>query len=82
MVSALEHVRRWRIKKVHLFMDSELIVRQLSGAYRVKSPDLRPLFQQVVFLSRGLGEFKVHHIKRALNGHADALSNKALDEES
>ncbi len=81
VVSALEQVRRWKVRKVHLFMDSELIVRQLSGAYRVKSPDLRPLFQQVVFLSRDLSEFKVHHVKRALNAQADALANKALDAE-
>ncbi len=81
VVTALEHIRRWSVKRVHLFMDSELIVRQLNGSYRVKSPDLRPLFQQVVFLSRDLKEFKVSHIKRALNAQADALANKALDAE-
>jgi ribonuclease HI len=79
VVSALEHCQRWQVKRVHLNMDSELIVRQLHGTYRVKSPDLRPLYQQVVFLSKGLDEFRVRHIKRALNGHADALANRALD---
>ena len=79
VVAALEHCRRWQIKCVHLNMDSELIVRQLHGTYRVKSPDLRPLYQQVVSLSKGLGEFRVKHIKRAQNGHADALANRALD---
>ncbi len=80
-VTALEHVRRWKVRKVHLFMDSELIVRQLSGVYRVKSPDLRPLYQQVVFLTRDLNEFRVSHVKRAQNAQADALANKALDAE-
>ncbi len=80
VVAALEHCRRWKVRRVHLNMDSELIVRQLHGTYRVKSPDLRPLYQQVVFLSKGLEEFQVKHIKRALNGHADALANRALDE--
>lgn len=79
VVSALEHCQRWQVKRVHLNMDSELIVRQLHGTYRVKSPDLRPLYQQVIFLSKGLDEFRVRHIKRALNGHADALANRALD---
>jgi len=79
VIAALEHVRRWQVSRVHLFMDSELIVRQLHGVYRVKSPDLQPLFQQAVFLSKGLDEFKVKHIKRAQNAHADALANKALD---
>ncbi len=78
-VIALEHCRRWGVRKVHLVMDSELIVRQLHGAYRVKSPDLRPLYQQVVFLSRGLREFRVRHVKREENSHADALANRALD---
>jgi len=80
VVAALEHCQRWGVKRVHLKMDSELIVRQLHGTYRVKSPDLRPLYQQVVFLSKGLDEFRVSHIKRAMNAHADALANRALDE--
>ena len=80
VVIALEHCQRWGVKRVHLKMDSELIVRQLHGAYRVKSPDLRPLYQQVMFLTKGLDDFRVTHIKRALNGQADALANRALDE--
>ncbi len=79
VVTALEHCRRWKVARVHLFMDSELIVRQLTGAYRVKSPDLRPLYQQVVFLSKGFKEFRVRHVRREHNAHADALANRALD---
>jgi len=79
VVAALEHCQRWKVKRVHLYMDSELIVRQMHGVYRVKSPDLRPLYQQASFLAKGLREFKVKHVKRAQNGHADALANKALD---
>ncbi len=79
VVTALEHCQRWGVQRVHLKMDSELIVRQLHGAYRVKSPDLRPLYQQVVFLAKGLAEFRVSHIKRARNAHADTLANRALD---
>lgn len=79
VVTALEHCRRWGIERVHLFMDSELIVRQLHGVYRVKSPDLRPLYQQVVFLSKQLKEFRATHVKRANNSPADALANEALD---
>jgi ribonuclease HI len=79
VVCALEHAVRWRVGRVHLYMDSELIVRQLTGVYRVKSPDLRPLFQQTVFLSKQLREFRVKHVKRAQNAHADHLANKALD---
>ncbi len=80
-MAALEHCHRWGIRRIHLKIDSELIVRQLNGAYRVKSPDLRPLYQQVMFLTKGLDEFRVAHVKRAQNAHADALANRALDEE-
>ncbi len=79
VVAALKFCKNWGVTRIELRMDSELIVRQLHGTYRVKSPDLRPLYQQVVFLSKNLDEFRVVHIKRALNGHADALANRALD---
>lgn len=80
VLAALGHCSRWGVKRVHLYMDSELIVRQLKGVYQVKSPDLRPLYQQVVVLTRPLKEFEVRHIPRAKNAHADALANRALDE--
>jgi len=79
VVTALEHAQRWGIERVHLFMDSELIVRQLHGTYRVKSPDLRPHYQQVIFLSKDLQDFKVRHVGRGDNAHADHLANLALD---
>jgi ribonuclease HI len=79
VVAALEQCERWGVTRVHLKLDSELIVRQLTGSYRVKSPDLRPLYQQVMFLTKRLAEFRVTHVKRALNGHADALANRVLD---
>ncbi len=75
---ALEYCQRWRIKQVNLFMDSELVVRQLTGAYRVKSPDLLPLYQQVSFLTRRLKSFRVRHVRREHNGFADHLANLAL----
>lgn len=80
VLAALEHCSRWGIKRVHLYMDSELIVRQLKGVYQVKSPDLRPLYQQVAVFTRALKEFEVRHIPRNKNAHADALANRALDE--
>jgi ribonuclease HI len=79
VVTALEHCQRWGVQRVHLFLDSELIVRQLHGTYRVKSPDLRPLYQQVNFLSKDLADFKVRHVPRSENAFADHLANLALD---
>ncbi len=79
VVTALEFCLKWGVKRVHLQLDSELIVRQLLGVYRVKSPELRPLYQQVAFMSRGMAEFEVTHVRREQNAHADALANRALD---
>lgn len=81
VLAALEHCDRWGVGRVHLFVDSELVARQLTGAYRVKSLDLRPLYQQVQHLARNFKEFRVRHVPRARNAHADHLANLALDGE-
>jgi ribonuclease HI len=59
--------------------DSELIVRQLNGQYKVKSPDLKPLYQRAVALMAEIGEVKVSHVFREGNARADALANLAMD---
>jgi ribonuclease HI len=79
VLAALQLCRRWNAPRVHLFVDSELVARQLTGVYRVKSPDLLPLFQQVQHLARQLREFQVRHIPRERNAHADHVANLALD---
>ncbi len=62
--------------------DSELVVRQLNGIYKVKSPDLKPLFAQAVQLIGKIGDVKIHHVYREGNSRADALANLAMDTES
>lgn len=79
VVTALQHCERWAVPRVHLYLDSELVVRQLLGLYRVKSQDLLPLYQQAVHLARRRREFRVSHLPRARNAHADLLANQALD---
>lgn len=61
-------------------MDSELIVKQLSGEYRVKMPTLQPLFDEIKRLSDELPDVVFKHIPRSDNYRADALVNQALDE--
>jgi len=82
VLRALEFVRDWEVRRVELYLDSELIARQLAGVYRVKSVDLRPLYQQVLFLARGLDGFRVRHVPRERNQAADLLANEALDAEA
>lgn len=79
VLRALEFARSWGAAQVDLYLDSELIARQLTGVYRVKSLDLRPLHQQVVHLARELAAFRVRHVARERNRLADRLANLALD---
>lgn len=60
-------------------MDSELIVRQLAGRYRVKNPGLVPLYRRVLVLRSQFDRVQVEHVPRAQNKVADALANEALD---
>lgn len=80
--AAIAGVRRARelgATAIDLRMDSELVVRQLSGRYRVKNPGLRPLFESLLSELDSAGPYSVGHVPRARNARADALANAALD---
>lgn len=64
---------------VMLYADSQLLVRQLSGEYKVKNEGLRPLYQQVKELTKNFENFSANHIPREQNKEADKLANVALD---
>lgn len=65
--------------EVDINLDSELIVMQLKGEYKVKNANLRPLFEQAVHLFDGFKKIKVRHIDRKENKEADKLANKAIN---
>ena len=76
---ALEEASQIGAEKVTLYSDSELLVRQINGQYKVKSEQLRPLFQKAVSLLDEFKSWKVQHVRREKNTKADALVNQALD---
>jgi ribonuclease HI len=76
---ALEEARRLGAARVDLRMDSELVARQITGIYRVKHPDLKPIHAAVMDLLRGFDGYTVGHVPRELNKDADRLSNVAID---
>jgi len=76
---ALEEARRLGATHVDLRMDSQLVARQISGVYRVKHPDLKPIHAAVMDLLRRLDGYTVGHVPRELNRDADRLSNIAID---
>ena len=78
IIAGLEEAVRLGAKEVDIKSDSELVVKQIKGRYRVKKATLRPLYQEVVKLAGSLEAFTVAHIPRTQNREADRLANKAL----
>src|ERR1019366_10570831 len=79
LVKALEHARELGGKKLIVNSDSELMVKQLNGQYKVKNEGLRPLYQQAVALRKQFEAVTIKHIYRDQNSQADALCNEAMD---
>jgi ribonuclease HI len=79
LLLGLDLVRRMGFKEVSIRSDSQLLVRQLQGRYKVRDSKLKPLFQQAVAALKALSGHDIVHIGRELNQEADALANQALD---
>jgi ribonuclease HI len=80
LARALELAAQLRPRRVEVRLDSELLVRQMNGQYRVRSAHLAPLYARVQELVRKLPEVRFVHVPRMLNARADKLANAALDE--
>jgi ribonuclease HI len=79
LLAALDFAVTHGISALRIQSDSELLVRQMQGRYKVKSADLKPLHERAQKLSRQLAYFQIEHVRRELNRDADALANVALD---
>lgn len=81
VLNALKHIEKElkKISGVTFYMDSKLVAEQLSGRFKIKSPNLRPLIVEIKKLEEQIGSITYNHIPRNLNSTADALANKALD---
>ena len=79
LIAGLEAALALGARRVEVRMDSELIVRQAIGRYRVKNPGLVPLHNRVLALRSQFDEVVFRHVPRAFNKQADALANQALD---
>jgi phosphoribosylglycinamide formyltransferase-1 len=79
IIEALEAAKNLGASQVTVFSDSELLVRQINGQYKVKSDNIRPLYQQTTSLLNQFKSWQVNHVKRENNTQADALVNQALD---
>lgn len=80
LLAALTHASRTGVRSLALYSDSELLVRQLNGEYKVKAPHLIPMYLKVLKLKRAIPQLKVQHVRREQNNHADGLANRAIDQ--
>lgn len=82
LIAALDYAQTHEIRALRVESDSELLVKQIHGKYKVKSPELRPLFERAKKMSQVFESFRIAHVYREQNKEADALVNQALDETS
>jgi len=80
LILGLEESLRNGCRSLHIFMDSELLVRQINGSYRVKNEHLKILMKEVRRLLSFFDEYTVEHVERNKNKVADRLANEAIDE--
>ena len=81
LLKGLQRSAKLGIRKLNVFIDSELIVKQLSGHYKIKNKGLEPLYRQIKDLATSFEEVSFTHVPRALNKEADLEVNRILDEQ-
>lgn len=79
LIRGLERCQSLGVQEITVRADSELMVRQVNGQYKVRSPHLLPLFEKARALLKTFPRSSVLHVRREQNSHADSLANKALD---
>ncbi len=80
LIAGLETALERGVGRIDVRLDSMLLVKQVTGEYRVKSLHLKPLQRQAVQLMTRFEEASIEHVRRERNTAADALANEALDE--
>jgi ribonuclease HI len=79
LVRGLERAAALGAREIEIVNDSELVARQLTGAYKVKHPAMRPLYEEAIAALHGFDRWAIRSVPRAENARADALVNAALD---
>ena len=80
LLAALEYALSHGYARLRVFTDSELMARQIAGRYKVRSPDLKPLYEKAQAMIARLESFSIRHVYREQNREADRLANQAMDE--
>jgi ribonuclease HI len=79
LIEGLRRAIELKLRRVEVFGDSELVVKQMNGQYKVRNAGLKPLFEQAQTLAREFEKVSFAHVRREQNAHADKLYNRAID---
>lgn len=79
LIWGIENALFKRVRMLTIEMDSELVVKQIKGQYRVKNAQLKPLYQFVLQLLQGFYSYEIRHVYRSENSMSDKLANQAMD---
>jgi ribonuclease HI len=79
LILGLDRAKALGATEIELYNDSELVAHQINGRYKVKHPDMKPLYLDAMDRLRAFGRWRVKSVPRAQNAAADALVNQALD---
>ena len=79
LLKGVERAAALGANEIELINDSELVARQLTGAYKVKHPAMKPLYEEAMAALRGFDAWRIRSVPRAQNAEADRLVNEALD---
>jgi len=82
LIDGLRKAAEWKPDALEVYLDSQLVVEQVCGRYKVRHADLQPLHREAMGLLRGFPRVNVSHVPRERNRGADALANRAIDEGS
>lgn len=79
LIAGLDAAERLELSQLRIFLDSELVVKQLNGEYQVRNPRLQSLFDEVASRLQRLSSYAIMHVPRERNQEADRLANEAVD---
>ena len=82
LLAALRWAAEHEVRELRIRSDSELLVKQMRGEYRVKNPGLLPLYEEARALMQTIARVTFEHVRREFNKEADRLANEAMDEAS
>jgi ribonuclease HI len=78
LIKGLEKARSLGVSRIKIFLDSELLVRQMNGIYRVKNKNLVPLWNHAKDILKAFESCEIRHVRREMNKEADALAREAV----